>query len=122
MNDLIYRNYLIEKFSDTGVPSVSETGKGYDLGIAAALRVVKNAPSANLCISVKDALPDIDGEYLVYTDHYEIAEYDTELQQFGHTDEYKDELGYNIVEWYEVNNVTHWMPLPKQPESEVQNG
>ena len=100
MDDLIYRNYLIEKFSDTGIPAVSEMGKGYDLGIAAALRVVKNAPSVNNCISVKDAFPDTNGEYLVYTDHYEIAEYDTELQQFGHTDEYKDELGYNIVEWY----------------------
>ena len=85
----------------------------------ATLAEIINAPAINRCISVEDAFPDTNGEYLVYTDHYEIVEYDTELQQFGHTDEYKDELGYNIVEWYEVHNVTHWMPIPEPPKKEV---
>ena len=58
MADLIDRAYLIGKFEDTGKPAVSEMGKGYDLGIAAALRVVKNAPAVNRWIPVEDALPD----------------------------------------------------------------
>jgi hypothetical protein len=80
---------------------------------------IRPTPASNSLIPVDDSLPDNDGEYLVYTDHYEIAEYDTELRQFGHTDEYKDELGYTITEWYEVHGVTHWMPMPKPPESDV---
>ena len=82
--------------------------------------LIKSAPVINRCISVKDALPDNDGEYLVYTNHYEVVEYSTELQQFGYTDEYKDELGYNIVEWYEVHNVTHWMTLPEPPKDKLE--
>ncbi len=122
MNDLIYREYLFVAVEQMEKIGTTDNENDSVVSTNAVLDIIDNAPSVNRCISVKDALPDTDGEYLVYTDHYEIVEYDTELQQFGHTDEYKDKLGYNIVEWYEVHNVTHWMPLPKPPESEVQNG
>lgn len=119
MNDLIDREYLFKTVEQMEKIGTTDNENDSAVSTNAVLDIIDNAPSVNRCISVKDALPDTDGEYLVYTDHYEIAEYDTELQQFGHTDEYKDEMGYNIVEWYELNNVTHWMPLPKPPESEV---
>lgn len=122
MNDLIDREYLFVAVEQMEKIGTTDNENDSVVSTNAVLDIIDSAPSVNRCISVKDSLPDTDGEYLVYTDHYEIVEYDTELQQFGHTDEYKDELGYNIVEWYEVHNVTHWMPLPKPPESEVQNG
>ena len=122
MNDLIDREYLFVAVEQMEKIGTTDNENDSVVSTNAVLDIIDNAPSVNRCISVKDALPDTDGEYLVYTDHYEIVEYDTELQQFGHTDEYKDEMGYNIVEWYEVHNVTHWMPLPKPPESGVQNG
>lgn len=104
MNALIDRNVTLKAFPKMPIQYA-----------AIVCDVLENAPAVDQWISVRDRLPDTDGEYLVYTDHYEIVEYDTELRQFGHTDEYKDELGYNIVEWYEVHNVTHWMPLPNKP-------
>lgn len=122
MDDLINREYLFNAVEQMEKIGTTDSENDSVVSTNAVLDIIDNAPSVNRCISVKYALPDTDGEYLVYTDHYEIVEYDTELQQFGHTDEYKDELGYNIVEWYEMHNVTHWMPLPKPPESEVQNG
>lgn len=65
MADLIDRVYLIGKFEDTGQPAVSEMGKGFDLGIAAALRVVKSAPAVNRWIPCSERLPEEDGEYIV---------------------------------------------------------
>lgn len=125
MNDLIDRSTVLAEIGEFQ-KLFDETGDSHErVAYASAqhcILVIKSATSVNQCISVKDALPDTNGEYLVYTDHYEIVEYDTELQQFGYTDKYIDEQGYNAVEWYEVHNVTHWMPLPKPPESEVQNG
>lgn len=122
MNDLIDREYLFKTVEQMEKIGTTDNENDSVVSTNVVLDIIDNAPSTNRCISVKDALPDTDGEYLVYTNRYEVVEYDAKLRQFGYTDKYIDEQGYNAVEWYEVNNVTHWMPLPKLPESEVQNG
>lgn len=83
---------------------------------------INDMPAINHWIPVENSLPNTDGEYLVYADHYEIVEYDSKLRQFGHTDRYIDEQGYDVAEWYEVHNVTHWMPLHEPPRKGLQNG
>ena len=112
--DLIDRSFITNEINNF----LSQYNISYNALYVVSLfcGIINSAPTVNCMISVENALPNTDGEYIVYTDHYEIAEYDTELHQFGHTEEYKDEQGYNVVEWYEVCNVTHWMPLPEKPE------
>ena len=118
MNDLIDRNYLIEKFSDTGAPAVSEMGKGYDLGIAAALRVVKNAPAVNRWIPVEDALPEIKEFHisetvLCYCDSGALAIARLEENGFG-------QVGFNCEKddeyHHSAGKVLYWMPIPEIPE------
>lgn len=60
-----------------------------------------------------ERLPNVDGNYVVMRGNAaEILEYSVEMESFGYTDEYKDELGYNITEWYTVGGVSDWMPIP----------
>ena len=67
-------------------------------------------------ISVKDKLPDEYGIYLAVSKGAVILiEFDPDLQEFGCSDDYQDELGYTITEWYSKNGVTHWMPIPELP-------
>jgi hypothetical protein len=117
MDDLIYRDYLIGKFEYTGQPAVSEMGKGYDLGIAAALRVVKNAPSVNRWVACREMLPEKDKSYITYA----------ETTKYCNHNEIPEESRINILyfngeEWYSDEciyyNVTHWMPLPESPRKE----
>jgi hypothetical protein len=111
MADLIERGYLIGKFENTGQPAVSEMGKGYDLGIAAALRVVKNAPAVNRWIPCSERLPEAGMPVLIYAcKHRVTAYYDNCKNLFRLTE--NDNL-YYIAEY-----VTHWMPLPEPPEKE----
>ena len=68
-------------------------------------------------IPCSERMPDKDGKYLVLLNNnaWDTLEYDTELEQFGWTDDYKDELGYNITEWYDSTKmVVSWMPLPEK--------
>lgn len=113
MADLIERDYLIEKFEDTGPPSVSEMGKGYDLGIKAALRVVKNAPAVNRWISVEDALPDALENVLVCTDinTVTIAWINGDGWTFADT-------GNGHTENWSFEDVKYWMHLPEPPKGE----
>lgn len=106
MNDLIKRSYLIKKFEYTGQPALSEIGKGYDLGIAAALRVVKNAPAAVRWIPVEVALPK-PYERVLTADG--IDGYVTENYLCHKTDG---------IEWEKGFQITHWMPKPEPPERE----
>ena len=90
----------------------------------------------NEWISVKDRLPDEDGQYLcVYPDeehswifHYAILEYANNLQnadygnfqgierngfyEWGWVEEEREEMHY------EIKTVTHWTPLPELPKGE----
>lgn len=65
-------------------------------------------------ISVKDRLPDSNGNYLTYYDGlYNVLPYSTKHKRFN---------AYNDVdsEWVERCHivVTHWMPLPEPPKGE----
>ena len=77
-------------------------------------------------ISVKDRLPEKDGAYLCYcTGCY--AGYQI-VAHFTHHAELDFDLNYNGCKgsvWYAydseygnftMNNITHWMPLPSDPE------
>ena len=111
MTDLIDRNQLLKwlKVSDFE----NYTG---DECFRLTIQEIENAPAVNLLIPCSEQLPDKDGTYLVYSKFgFEILEYDVELKEFGMTDTYKDELGYDITEWYSCT-VTHWMSLPEKPE------
>lgn len=88
-----------------------------DTDIRELLDDIENLPVVNILIPCSEQLPDKDGNYLVLQrDRFEILEYRTELKQFGYTYEDEDEPGYPYTEWTEMQNVTHWMPLPNKPE------
>jgi hypothetical protein len=128
MADLIERGYLIGKFENTGQPAVSEMGKGFDLGIAAALRVVKYAPAVNRWISCEDPLPEpyetvivavygsdmimpLDGE----TVHDAIER--TRKQGYVTTGSLDDEGFWNGCEGFPMMIApSFWMPFPDLPE------
>lgn len=117
MADLIERGYLIGKFEDTGPPAVSEMGKGYDLGIKAALRVVKKAPTVNRWIPCSKRLPENGERVLVCfrsgTVHIAVwyGDYD-EKGAWKVTSQFPTKL-------YRTDTIPKWMPMPdayEQPE------
>lgn len=77
-------------------------------------------------VSVKDRLPEKDGEYLVYIDwrYCQLASFTTNKPKeftfinagYGWYD-YDSDYGF-----YEVRRVTHWMPLPEPPEGVNKDG
>ena len=81
-------------------------------------------------ISVKDRLPEEDGDYLVcYEEGYRedygfdkigIAPFEVDCEGFGIWQEYFHpvSLGSLGTEWIDIP-VTHWMPLPELPEEEI---
>ena len=81
-------------------------------------------------ISVKDALPEEDGDYLVsYEEGYRedygfdeigIAPFEVDCEGFGIWQEHFDHytLGSLGTEWVDIP-VTHWMPLPEPPKEET---
>lgn len=105
MADLIERDYLIGKFEDTGPPALSEMCKGYDLGIKAALRVVKKAPAVNRWISCSERFPENDEPVLITCNSLCVhkAWYDDVMHRFNISDS-----DY----WYREDAVLAWMPMP----------
>lgn len=106
MDDLIKRDYLIKKFEDTGQPAISEMGKGYDLGIKAALRVVKKAPTVNRWIPCSERLPEDNAEVLV--------SFCRRYIKIGYI-EPGDGLRYWVIPGHSVvplNYIEAWMPMP----------
>lgn len=76
-------------------------------------------------ISVKDRLPENDGEYLVYTESGDIfnAQFDSccgENGEFGAWHSYYDghTLGFLDADWMPYDGITHWMPLPEPPKED----
>ena len=80
----------------------------------------------NEWISVKDRLPDKGGKYLCvcrssWGPYMDILEFSPKLSKLDKYDfsgknypgwaDYDGEYG-----WYEMDDVTHWMPLPELPE------
>jgi len=72
-------------------------------------------------ISVMDRLPEHGDEYLVVRSSFgiyravDVCGYDKKSKKFGKIDM---DYVYDGNGWYEVNNVTHWMPLPELPKEE----
>lgn len=74
-------------------------------------------------ISVKDRLPEKDGEYLVFTEQRDCfnALFESEIGDGGEfgvwlNSYHPDTLGFLDSEWQEYEGITHWMPLPEPPE------
>ena len=106
MADLIERDYLIRKFEYTDPPAVSEMGKGFDLGVAAALRVVKSAPAVNLWIPCSERLPEQSGLYLAYFT-FKNGTHATDIAYIN--------TGCHL------GSITHWMQLPEPPKGDEVN-
>jgi hypothetical protein len=68
-------------------------------------------------ISVKDRLPEKDGEYLVRFDNKAIhnAEYESKCGSFGY---WLAIMWDEDADWFPYVGVTHWMPLPQPPKGE----
>ena len=121
MDDLIERGYLIGKFEDTGPPALSEMGKGYDLGIKAALRVVKKAPAVNRWIPCSERMPENRERVLVCfrsgTVHIAVwyGDYD-EKGAWKVTSQFPTKL-------YRTDTIPKWMPMPDayEPPKEGDN-
>lgn len=115
MADLIERVYLIGKFEDTGKPALSEMGKGYDLGIAAALRVVKSAPAVNRWIPVEDALPEDGQRVLIFSKSKRL--FDVVFRANAQMPSFDTKIFGKVYAWC-CADVIKWMPLPESPENE----
>lgn len=109
MADLIERDYLIRKFEDTGPPAVSEMGKGFDLGIAAALRVVKSAPAVNRWIPVEDALPEDRQRVLICSKSKRL--FDVVFRANAKMPSFNTKIFGKVYAWY-CEDVIKWMPMP----------
>ena len=79
--------------------------------------LIANGVTVNEWISVKDRLPDKNGEYLCRWINKDVsnADYESTYGSFGYwfnfwEDEYKD--------WISYDGITHWMPLPQKPKGE----
>lgn len=95
---------------------------GYNVGLA-NLQAKVNTYCVPQWISVKDRLPEKDGTYLTCNKNgdYVVWGFDTENESFGYVDYEYDEMYSKLDVWQEVK-VTHWMPFPEPPESEVVDG
>lgn len=116
MDDVIKRSEILLKLKTRIMRPDNEWDAGYNTGMAEAVQLIENEPTAFCMIQCSEKMPDKDGKYLVLLNNnaWDILEYDTELEQFGWTDDYKDEFGYNITDWYDSTEiVVSWMPLPE---------
>ena len=77
-------------------------------------------------ISVKDRMPEHNGKYLTFSNQggmdatdfalnlYKVDQYDFEDKKRAGWYELDNEYGY-----FEIHDVTHWMPLPEPPKEEA---
>lgn len=97
--------------------------------LKAAIEFLKNEP-VNGWISVKDRLPDKDGDYLCYLECGEVCQSafdstiasDGEEFPFGEWISVYDSgtLGFVDSHWEEHDAITHWRSLPEPPKEEVE--
>ena len=83
--------------------------------------MIDKSPTENEWISVKDRLPNKDGEYLCYRysavvgGHCDLLRYGTIYDNDKERTFYFFDSDYGDVE---AQNVTHWMELPEPPKGE----
>lgn len=121
MTDLISKRQMVEKINDLFLDKY-EAKANSDLTefYKEVLKILINEKGQSNWIPVKDGLPEDDGEYMVWSDEFEICEFDAESQTFGYTYYEYDEMYSRLVCWDDCINkkVTHWTYLPDAPESE----
>ena len=111
MADLIDRDAVAYKVkSCITIPADNEWDSGYNTAMAEAKQYIENAPAVNRWIPCSERLP----ESFIYVlcagrDGIGILRYigSKWLDDEAHA--------------YTTTEITHWMPLPEPPESEVQN-
>lgn len=78
-------------------------------------------------ISVKDRLPEKNGKYLCFRKYNVLSGGNIQIYSFAHNLKKVDKYDFrhNKSGWYdydseygycEVDNITHWMPLPEPPK------
>ena len=138
MSEYIDRMLIISYRKSRRGNFIDDVGKGYDAGIASALRAVEKMPSSDVVprdhnagwISVNDRLPEQDGEYLCASTYSAINQVLLRIRSFSKklsdVSEYylgdKNHAGWYSYDseygYYSDDNVTHWMPLPEPPKED----
>ena len=95
-------------------------------------RYVIDVQPVNQWISVKDRLPDKDGNYLCYLECGDICQsvFDSTIASEGEEFPFgewvgvynSDTLGFTDSYWEEYDAITNWMPLPEPPKDGDTNG
>jgi len=80
--------------------------------------MLDDAPTIGGWISVKDRLPDRDGEYMVYGQSEAMRELLPDNAPIWICYYCKEHGFYNIEMRREYDYITHWMPLPEPPKEE----
>lgn len=78
---------------------------------ARLMEMIKDAPTIGGWISVKDRLPEDTGDHLVYTckEYTGIFWFDRDKKEWIEVGDYPCIAGY----------ITHWMPLPEPPNTDL---
>lgn len=77
---------------------------------------IVSSPTVNGWISVKDRMPDIDGEYMVYGQSEDMRELLPDNDPIWICYYCKEHGFYNIELRREYDYITHWMLLPEPPK------
>lgn len=114
MADLIDRDAVIKQIAETQ----DKVSSGIeDVTFYRAIKIIRNAPAVNRWIPCSESLPEVWKEVLVVLN--------SNGYQSINIGEKQEEGSWMIGGefWYEKDDprITHWMPLPEPPESEVQN-
>ena len=116
MGDLIERDAALARI-DCCLGNSLGGRKEFDSGLLQARKFVINTPAVNRWIPCIEKKPEIWKEVLVTLN-------DKGYKSI-HIGEMQEEGSWMIGGefWYEKDDprITHWMPLPEPPESEVQN-
>ena len=114
----------------------SKEDKAWNHAIDKCIREVRKQEKENVWISLKERLPDKDGEYLVYYScendgsvgedkecGYSVEYFDKEMESFGYWQNIFDSgtLGFVDSEFIEMDTAVAWMPLPKPYKEELKN-
>ena len=79
---------------------------------------VKYWNSVNRWIPCSERLPEKSGQYLVCAIYVgvSLASFDRDKREWGYWQD--DPCGWNGEKWIEIDEVTHWMPLPEPPKED----